>query len=87
MNKKLIILIITSALIFSFPSQPFAGFPIMDEETSYTTKAVKLSNLTVTHSLVEFNIITYKPLVLEERNSLFSAWKNVVYSHKKISCL
>jgi len=85
MNKKIIKLIIILAVIFANPFQAFAGLPILDKKFSVNVKEAQIARLSITSAPVQLNLITYKPLALEERNSLFTNWKKIVRSHKKKS--
>jgi hypothetical protein len=85
MNKKIIKLIVALAIFFVAQSNSFAGLPLPDKNLDMIIKEVKMTKLTITRSPVDINLISYKPLVLEKRDTLFNSWKNIVRSYKKKS--
>ena len=85
MNNNILNLIAALVIVFAFPAQVLAGLPLLDSNmNSLAVKEAQISKLSMTPPTpVRLNLITYKPLALEERNSLFAGWKNAVFSHKK----
>ena len=85
MNNNILKLIAALVIVFAFPAQVLAGLPLLDSNmNSSAVKEAQISKLSMTPPTpARLNLITYKPLALEERNSLFAGWKNAVFSHKK----